>query len=264
MSLRRKVWGIIAVAKPGDRGSRYFDIFILSLIFLNVLAVILSSVQFYLEQWEVFFDVFERFSVFVFSIEYLFRIWSCVEDPRFQEPVFGRFRFSMQIMPVIDLLAILPFYLPLFGFEDNRSLRVFRLLRLLRIAKGGRYFVSVRLIGNVVQSKKEELVLAFGMVLMLLIVSSSLLYACENEVQPDVFSSIPATMWWAIATLTTVGYGDMYPITVMGKVMASITAVFGIGLFALPAGMLGAGFVEEIQKRRQMERSCPHCGKTIP
>ena len=96
----------------------------------------------------------------------------------------------------------------------------------------------------------------------LIIISSSLLYYCEHSVQPETFSSIPATMWWSVATLTTVGYGDIYPVTVLGKLCASVIAVLGIGMFALPTGILGAGFVEAVQKNRRPS-ACPHCGKEL-
>jgi voltage-gated potassium channel len=164
-------------------------------------------------------------------------------------------------MAIIDLVAILPFYLPLVGI-DLRSLRVLRLLRILRIAKVGRYYSSLNLIKHVFQAKKEELVLTSAMMGLLLVVSSSLLYYCESAVQPDAFSSIPATMWWAVATLTTVGYGDMYPVTLLGRLLAGTIAILGIGMFALPTGILGAGFVEAIQKqKKELVQRCPHCGK---
>ena len=236
-----------------------FDISILALIFLNVIAVIIGSVQSIQDQWGAFLDVFEIVSVVVFTVEYLARLWSCTTDPRYSGAFWGPTRHAMQAMSIIDLLAILPFYLPFLGI-DLRSLRVLRLLRVFRIAKVGRYYSSLSLIKRVFQSKKEELVLTSALMGLLLVVSSSLLYYCENAVQPDAFSSIPATMWWAVATLTTVGYGDIYPITVMGKLCASIIAILGIGMFALPTGILGAGFVEAFQKVKG-GAVCPHCGQ---
>jgi voltage-gated potassium channel len=262
MNLRRRTWEVVEAAKPGDTVSRVFDILLLSLILLNVVAVILGSIQPLQERWGEFFRGFEIASVLVFTTEYLIRLWSCTIDPRFHRPIVGRIRYSVKVMPFIDLVAILPFYLPFFGV-DLRSVRVLRLLRILRIAKMGRYYSSFNLIKRVLSDKKEELILTSAMMGLLLVVSSSLLYYCENEVQPDIFSSIPATMWWAIATLTTVGYGDMYPITLMGKFLAGIIAILGIGMFALPTGILGAGFVEAIQQNKVAEKTCPHCGKVI-
>jgi voltage-gated potassium channel len=262
MSLHRRTWEIVEAAKPGDTASRVFDVLILGLIFLNVIAVMLGSVQSIQEHWDAFLDAFETVSVLVFTVEYVSRRWSCTADPRFIGPIRGRLRFAIKAMAIIDLLAILPFYLPFLGI-DLRSLRVLRLLRILRVAKVGRYYSSLNLIKHVFHAKKEELVLTSVMMGLLLVVSSSLLYYCENTVQPDAFSSIPATMWWAVATLTTVGYGDMYPITLLGRFLASIIAILGIGMFALPTGILGAGFVEAIQKQKEQAQRCPHCGKEI-
>jgi len=261
VSIRTRTWEIVEAAKPGDKASRVFDIFILSLIFLNVAAVIVGSVHSVQERWAAFLNVFETVSVVIFTAEYIARLWSCTADPRFGGRIRGRLRLAVKAMLIIDLLAILPFYLPFLGI-DLRSLRVLRLLRVLRVAKVGRYYSSLNLIKHVFQSRKEELVLTSVLMVLLLVVSSSLLYYCENAAQPDAFSSIPATMWWAVATLTTVGYGDMYPVTLMGKLCASVISILGIGMFALPTGILGAGFVEAIQKKKG-KQVCPHCGKEI-
>lgn len=259
MSLRQRTWEVVEVAASGDRLSRAFDLAILSLIFLNVVAVILDSVEALHRRMGGFLEGFEAVSVAVFTVEYLARLWSCTIDPRYRGTLTGRVKFALRPMPIIDLLAIAPFYLPLVGV-DLRSLRALRLLRLLRVAKLGRYYSSLSLIKNVFRSRKEELVLTTVLMGLLLVVSSSLLYSVENPVQPEIFSSIPATMWWAVATLTTVGYGDMYPITGLGKFLAGTIAVIGIGAFALPTGILGAGFVEEMEKSKQCE-TCPHCGR---
>jgi voltage-gated potassium channel len=262
MNVRERVWEVIEVARPGDRLSRGVDAFILILIFANVIAVIVGSVPSIYARYGTQLNVFEIFSVAIFSVEYLTRIWACTVDRRFASPVWGRLKFARQPMSIIDLAAILPFFLPFLGF-DLRSLRVLRLLRLLRIAKIGRYYSSLTVIKKVVRAKKEELVLTFTLMVMLVIVSSSVIYFCENGENPQTFSSIPATMWWAVETLTTVGYGDMYPTTGLGKLFASLIAILGIGMFALPTGILGAGFVEEIQKSKAEDSVCPHCGERI-
>jgi voltage-gated potassium channel len=261
MRIRERTWEIVETAKSGDTASRTFDFTILALIFLNVVAVITGSVQSIQERWGAFLNVFEAVSVVVFTLEYVARLWSCTTDPQFSGRIRGRVHLALRAMLIIDLLAILPFYLPFLGV-DLRSFRALRLLRILRIAKVGRYYSSLNLIKHVFQSKKEELVLTSALMGLLLVLSSSLLYYCENAVQPDAFSSIPATMWWSVATLTTVGYGDMYPITLLGKFFASIIAILGIGMFALPTGIIGAGFVEAIQKKKG-QHVCPHCGKEL-
>lgn len=262
MNFKQRTWEIVEAAKPGDTLSRLFDVSILTLIFLNVFAVILESVESVQLQSGDFFPWFEAVSVSVFTVEYLARIWSCVKDDRYKGAFRGRLRFARSFMAVVDLLAILPFYLPIFGM-DLRFVRVFRLLRIVRVAKIGRYYSSLNLIRRVVGSKKEELVLATALMILLLVVASSLLYYAENAAQPDKFPNIPAAMWWGVSTLTTVGYGDVCPVTVVGKVVASVIAMLGIGMFALPTGILGAGFVEEVQRRKAKRKNCPHCGKPI-
>ena len=262
MGIRKRTWEILEPARTGDRASRYFDISMLALIFLNVVAVVAGSVTSIRAAHGWLLASFEAGSVAIFTLEYLARLWSCTTDARFRRPAAGRLRLALRPMTVVDLLSILPFYLPFVGV-DLRSLRALRLLRVVRVAKIGRYYASLSLITKVFRSKKEELVLTTALMALLLVVSASVLYYCENAVQPDVFSSIPATMWWAVATLTTVGYGDMCPVTLSGRFAASIIAMLGIGMFALPTGILGAGFVEEIQKRRQGRLVCPHCGEEV-
>ena len=261
MKLRKRVREIVDVAKPGDSFSQAFDIFIVTLIGLNVIALILESVKNIQAFAPWLFSVFEFVSVIIFSLEYIARVWSSVEIPIYQKPVSGRLRFMVTPLALVDLLAILPFYLPFTGI-DLRFLRIMRMMRIFRVAKLGRYSQSLQMLQRVMVAKKEQLVCSLFILLLLVIVAASMLYYTENGVQPEVFSSIPASMWWAIATLTTVGYGDVYPVTGLGKLMASVIAVLGIGMFALPTGILGAGFVEEMGQR-QKTTYCPHCGKEI-
>jgi voltage-gated potassium channel len=213
-------------------------------------------------RWEWELDVFEVFSVGIFSLEYLLRIWACVCDSRFRHPFFGRLRFMLRPLTLIDLISILPFYLPFLGI-DLRSLRALRLFRILWIFKTARYYSSLTLIRHVLTSKREELLLTFALMMALLVAASSVMFYCENEAQPQLFSSIPATMWWGVTTLTTVGYGDMCPITAAGKICASVISIIGVGMFALPTGILGAGFIEEMQRKKSAVTVCPHCGKRI-
>lgn len=259
--MRRRVYEIVEVAKPGDRASWVFDVAILSLIALNVLALILESVPEIGERWAVAFLLFERCSVAIFSIEYILRVWSCVASSRFARAG-GRVRFALTPMAVIDMLAIAPAYLPVLGV-DLRVARTLRLFRLVRIAKMGRYTRALRIIQNVLVSRREELITSLAFMLALVIVSSSLLYMAEKDAQPEHFGSIPDAMWWAVVTLTTVGYGDIYPITVMGRILAAIIAILGIGMVALPTSILGSGFVDELKTERADPLSCPHCGKGI-
>lgn len=236
-------------AEKGNRKSQVFDVFIMTLIILNVLAVITETVEAIYLQYKTYFDYFEYFSVFIFSIEYIIRLWSCTIKEKYSHPLWGRLRYIFSIEALIDLFAILPFYLPLFFKTDMRVIRILRLFRLMRIFKLGRYSIALRMIVKVVERRKEELMITLTLVFVLMLLSSSLMYYIEHEVQPEAFTSIPATMWWSVATLTTVGYGDVYPVTPFGKILAAFIAILGIGIFALPAGILAGGFENEISKR---------------
>jgi voltage-gated potassium channel len=259
-AVRKRVRQILS-AQDGDRAGHAFSIFIVTLILLNVAAMILQSVKAVDAVIHPVFIWFEYFSVIVFSIEYVLRMWSCVEEPQYHRPVLGRLRFAVTPLAIIDLLAVGPFYLP-FLHVDLRMLRMLRIMRIMRLAKLGRYSESIQILGRVFAAKKEQLASTVFILVMLLIFSSCLMYFVEGDTQPDRFSSIPATMWWAVTTLTTVGYGDVCPVTDAGKVVASILAILGIGMFALPTAILGAGFLEELNASKK-PTACPHCGKPL-
>jgi voltage-gated potassium channel len=260
--MKERLYNILETATEGNSVSRVFDIFIIVLIALNVLAVILETVEGLYIRFEQVFNLFELFSIGVFTVEYVLRLWVCTVNEKYSSPVRGRLQFVSQPMALIDLLAILPFYLPVVFPLDPRFLRALRLFRLFRLFKMGRYSESLQTLGNVLKSKKEEMVVTFFVISLLLVFASSTIYYVEHDAQPEAFSSIPAAMWWGVATLTTVGYGDVYPITPIGKFLGAVIALLGIGMFALPAGILASGFAEELQKKGT-KRICPHCGKDI-
>lgn len=260
--MKKRIYEILEVAGPGDTISRAIDLFIMALILANVLAVIFESVQPLAAQFRSFFLWFEIISVLIFTVEYLLRLWSCTSDPRYRSSFYGRLKFALTPLALVDLLAIAPFYLPLMA-ADFRALRAMRLLRFLRILKFGRYLEAFRLLGSVVRNKRQELAAVFTVLFGLLIIAATLMYEAEHAAQPDKFANIPAAMWWAVVTLTTVGYGDAIPVTTLGKLLGAIIALLGIGMVALPTGILGAGFLEQIQARKRGSVVCPHCGKQI-
>jgi len=262
-SLRKRTYLFLNSTKSASGSARAFNIFIVTLILLNILAMVLESVQRIHAALAWWFLAFEYFSVAVFSVEYALRVWSCVEEPPFSRPLRGRLRFALTPLALVDLSAVLPFYLP-FIHADLRAMRMFRMvriMRLLRIAKLGRYSESLQLLMRVLRSRGAQLTSGVFILLILLVVAASVMYYAEKDAQPKMFSSIPAAMWWASVTLTTVGYGDMYPVTPIGKITGAITAMLGIGMFALPCAILGAGFMEEIEQKKT--RKCPHCGKEL-
>ncbi len=252
-----RVYELLDVAAPGDRLGRAIDILMIALIVANVAVATVETIKPVYERWAVEFHVFDTISVTIFTIEYLLRLWSCTHDPIYRDPVGGRVRFALTPLALVDLLAILPFYVHLFGI-DLRFLRALRLFRILRILKLARYSAALKLIGQAIRSKKEELLVTLFILALLLLMSSSLVYYAEYEVQPDKFSSVPETMWWGVITLTTVGYGDIYPVTVLGKLLAGFIAILGIGTFALPTAILGSAFMEQLPNKRRRSLTCPH------
>ncbi len=241
---------------------KWVDISLTGLIVINILFLILETVPSLDADYRDFFWNFELFSVSIFTTEYLVRLWTIVEDPRYAHPVWGRIRYSFTLIAIFDLLAFAPFYLP-FIHPDLMFLRSIRLFRLLRIFKITRYVHAMRYITDVIRDRAEELLISFTFMLFMLIVFSGIMYNLEHIAQPEAFSSIPQAMWWTIITLTTVGYGDVYPVTALGKVFGALTAITGLGLFAIPTAILVSGFNEKIAKHKHHSNYCPHCGKEL-
>jgi voltage-gated potassium channel len=257
MTIKKKMFEIIEPSHAYDNASRTFNVSMLALIFLNVVTVILETEAGLYSRYKAFFDFFEVFSIGIFTLEYILRIWSCTEHLKYKAPILGRLRYALSLPMLIDLISFLPFYVPLWGL-DLRIIRVIRLFRLFRLMKMARYSKSLSTIVNVIKSKREELGITLFSGGILLILASSLLYFIEHDTQPDAFSSIPAAMWWGAITLTTVGYGDVYPVTGLGKMVGAFIAVLGIGLFALPAGIIASGFAAELQAKPAERIVCPH------
>ncbi|NVJ89137.1 MAG: ion transporter [Flavobacteriaceae bacterium] len=246
--------------------SKYFISFIYGLIILNVIVLIFESYEDYRTSFSNFFYYFEVVSVIIFTIEYILRLWSSDLDKKVKGSSFiKRIKFAISTFGLIDLVAILPFYLPLILTVDLRVIRILRLFRLLRIFKLGRYSKSLKTIAEVLRSTKSELAITGIVAFIFLVLSSTIMFYFEHEAQPDKFASIGHSFWWAVATLTTVGYGDVFPITTMGKFMSGIIAIIGIGFIALPTGIISSAFMERIQKIKKKNQvcKCPNCGTII-
>jgi voltage-gated potassium channel len=262
LALKKKVHLLLDPTEGDTIWDKIINSFIVILIIINSIAVIVETVDSIYNAYQDFFVALELFTVTIFSIEYVLRIWSCTAVEKYKHPVLGRLKYIVSAGSLIDLVAILPFYLPIVARYDLRFIRMLRLFRFFRFLKLSRYMKASKVIGRVFSGKKEELVLSLGITIFLIVIASSLMYYTEHDAQPGKFSSIPETMWWSVATLTTVGYGDIYPITAMGKTLTAVISILGIGLFALPAGILASGFSDEF-KRTKKKTYCPHCGKEI-
>lgn len=225
---------------------------VIVLILLGALLAILETEPLISERWGSLFVVFEGILFLFFLAEYIGRVYTA-NYPDLQGNIRGRIRYIFSFWALLDLLVLVSFVLML-GGSTFFLVRVFRLLRIVRIARLGRFSKAIDLILEAISARKFEMALTFGFALGLMVLGASVLYALEAENQPEVFGSIPRALWWSVATLTTVGYGDVVPVTAVGKIVAGITAMLGVGLVAMPAGILASAFSEAIQKRKQAEK----------
>lgn len=223
--------------------------FLTTAIVLSVVIAILDSEPTLREHWGPILAWTEKGLGVVFIIEYLLRAWICVESKAFSDGWAGRLRYLRSPIAVIDLLALAPMLLGFIGSEAY-IFRLFRMLRILRLARLGRFSSSLQLLTEAIASRRYELGMSLILTGFLLLFTSTVLYVVEGGTQPEAFGSIPRTMWWAIVTLTTVGYGDAYPVTFVGRICAGLTAVAGIGVIAMPTGILASAFSDTLQRHR--------------
>ncbi|WP_020533577.1 ion transporter [Flexithrix dorotheae] len=273
MTFKEKVFHTIQPDENSKtKKNRWFEYFITTLITLNIFAVFFESFEHFYGAHTTLFNIIEIFSVLVFTIEYLLRLWT--SDMLY--PKHGKFKSAIKFMVsfygLVDLLSILPFYIPFLMKVDLRVVRSMRLLRLLRILKLQRYSTSFKMVISVFREAKSDIAVTLFITFLLLIIASTIMYHLENQIQPNNFSNIGQSFWWAIATLTTVGYGDIYPVTGWGKFISGIIALLGIGVVALPTGIISSKFIEKIREKEKSKKDkgkkgaykyCPHCGKKL-
>lgn len=247
-SLRRFIYDVLHNEEYDTRLSRWVDWFLITLILANVACVILGSVNSIYQDYQFMFDKFENFSIAIFTAEFLLRFWSAAEHDTQHSACKDRLIWLRHPHGIIDLIAIAPAYINFFVPIDLRYLIVLRLLRLFKLT---RYFVALRLLLNVVAKEKESFKAVLLILMILVVLAASGIHLVEHEAQPEKFDSIPKAMWWAVVTLTTVGYGDVTPITPLGKTLGAIITILGVGLAALPAGILASGLANELSQRRE-------------
>lgn len=262
MTLRRRLYLTLEPTEKGGVIERIFEFFLVAIIVLNIVAITLSTVKSYEVEYAAWFSRLEIFSIVFFTLEYFARIYSIVEKYPQQNRYKTRLKFMASPIGLVDLFAFLPFYL-VFLPIDLRFLRIFRLMALFRLFKIARYLNALNAFKRVILDRKEQLVLSFLFIMFVLIFISFIMFYAENAAQPEKFSSIPATLWWGVETLTTVGYGDMVPVTPLGKLLGGLFAIAGVGILALPAGILSSGFFEVLYTKNKKGQKCPHCGKDI-
>lgn len=230
---------------------KQFDRFIYLLISVNVLAMILESHENLSLAYGSLFYYFELSSIIVFSFEYLYRIYHAQRSGGSQ----GVVKYIFSVFGLIDLISILPFYLNQFLTLDGRFIRILRLFRLTRLFKFGRKSQSLKVFSKALEAVKSELLFTLFLSVLTILFSASAIYYLENDAQPDKFPSITEAIWWATISLATVGYGDVYPITIGGKIFATLISLVGIGIVAIPTGVISASFVEQINKQREKKEA---------
>ena len=255
---RAKLFHILHKPSPLNAWARYVNYFLAFLILANAIFVSLETVPAIAVVYKTEFYWFEVISTALFVIEYAARIWICVEQARYSKPFTGRIRYAVHPLPLLDLIVITTFWFAI----DLRFLRVARMVRLLKVLRLENFEDSMERIGKALCRRKELILVALTMMLLCIYASASLLYHVEHTAQPNVFTSVPATFWWAMVTLTTIGYGDMVPISPLGKLFSGLVSIFGIGIFALPTAIVTAAIVEAGASDR-VTLLCKHCGQPV-
>lgn len=246
---RQWVYSVLEEGQLDTFWSRMIEFFLVGLILANVIAVALESEPSLFGRYHNSFLTFERFSVVAYTLEYFVRLWSAVEDPRIAAlgPIRGRIAFALRPMMIVDFLAFAPSYMGFFVALDLRVLRIFRMFRLVKLA---RYSQAMQALLGVLYAERSALFASIILLLSTVCVAGELMHLAEGGVQPSKLGTLPEAMYWAIATLTTVGYGDVTPVTAIGRLIAGMTMVTGLALFALPIGIIANGFVSGLHRRR--------------
>ncbi|MGM9538465.1 MAG: ion transporter [Candidatus Onthomonas sp.] len=244
---KKRVFDIIQIGQDGDWVSKLFDILIIGMIVANLFIAILFTFD-EMEPYTGILGTIELITVVGFTVEYLLRLWTA----EYLYPTSGRgrarLRYVVSFGGVIDLLSFLPYYLPIFfpaGVVAFRMFRMFRIIRIFRLFRVNAYYDALNVIGDVIKSKRDQLLSSIFIILVLMVASSLCMYSLESQVQPEVFQNAFSGFWWAVSTLLTVGYGDIYPITIPGRIFGIIITFLGVGMVAIPTGILSAGFVEQ-------------------
>jgi voltage-gated potassium channel Kch len=249
-TFRQKIHALVFPSEYGGELHHMFDTFIVIWVVISVLAVILESVHSIHYLLNLEFLILDAIAVSVFTMEYCLRLYCCVEEPGYQRAVAGRFKLAKSTSSIIDLLAIAPFFLEVFLHHlfDLRFMRVFRLLRLLKLT---RYTGATQSLSKVVAREWPVMAASAFIMLLLVVMTASLGYLFEHEAQPEKFENIPQSIYWAVITLASVGYGDISPITPAGRAMTIVLALIGIGIFAIPAALLSAAFADQLKSDRE-------------
>ena len=267
--VKKRTFQLMQCADDNDPQSKFLDLFIIALITVNLIVAVVETFAIP-ETVQKMITNIENLSVIIFTVEYILRVWTADYLYKDLSPLQSRIKYIFSFMAFIDLLAILPFYIPLLIPIDLRVLRALRLVRMFRFFKIGRYSDAFATMGKVFKRKSGQLFSSVFVVGLLIVISAVLMYNVENSAQPDRFDNAFSGVWWSVSTLTTVGYGDIYPVTVVGKLLSIVIAILGIGLIAVPTGIVTSGFIEVLdEEKRQIadvvdeKCYCPYCGHRL-
>jgi voltage-gated potassium channel len=261
-AIKKNIFSVIEPAEDGDKASRRFDIFIIALIIVNVIIVVADTFDVHMLP---IFHTIEIISVVIFTIEYALRLWTADLIRPSWNSTLARIRYVFSFMALVDLFSILPFYVPFLISHNLIVLRSLRVLRLLRLFKVTRYTNVSTTLGEVFRKKASQIISSMSVIMILMVITSVLMYNVEHAAQPEKFSNAFDSLWWTVATITTVGYGDIYPVTIPGQIFSGIIAFLSIGLIAIPTSIISSGFIEQhSQTKEQNKKSfCPYCGNKL-
>ena len=248
---KKRVFDIIQIGNRKDFISSAFDLFIVIVIVLNLSVTLLQTFD-ELAPYEGILDVLELFTIIIFTIEYLLRIWTAdllYPDKPYWKAVLA---FVLSLYGIIDFLTFFPYYLPIVFPMGAVAFRMFRVIRIFRLFRVNAQYDAFNVIINVLNDKKNQLISSICLILIFMVAASLCMYSLEHEAQPEQFANAFSGIWWSVSTLLTVGYGDIYPVTTLGKIMAIVISFLGVGMVAIPTGIISAGFVEQYAKLRMM------------
>lgn len=249
---RQRTFEIIEIGAPDDYVSRTYDVFNMLSIVVNLVVGILYTFEEYRTAFGTTLLSIEAATVAFFAVDFFLRIWTakCLY-PKFSEPM-ALWKYLVSFKGVVDILSFLPYYLPIFFPGGAAAFRLFRVMRFFRLFRINAYYDSFSVISEVIASKRQQLISSVFIILILMLASSLCMYSLEHEAQPDVFVNAFSGIWWSVSTLLTVGYGDIYPITTMGKVFSIFITFLGVGMVAIPTGIISAGFVDQYSRIKQL------------
>lgn len=264
---RKRIFEIIQIGCKTDFASRAFDFTVVILVLISVII----SVCYTFDELAAYYNIFhviEAITVFFFVIELVLRVWTA--DLLFEKgKVAAAIRYLVSFNGMVELWSIIPFFLPLLFPKGIIVFRIFRVVRILRLFQVNQHTDAMSMIIKVVKRKRNQLLSSMLIIFIIMLMSSLVMYGFEHEAQPDIFENAFSGIWWATSTLLTVGYGDIYPVTIMGKVVSIFITFLGVGMVAIPTGILSAGFTEYISEQRKAQlkektmRYCPQCGEKL-